>query len=112
MASTPYDLKEIRPPCPPIQPPDGDGAGIFRDRLDGDARELFDGREACGHLGEAVVPESPHAFTDRRALDLLTARLRDREALELLAHRQQLEDADPALVAGLVATRAALLAVE
>ena len=36
----------------------------------------------------------------------------DGERLELLGHRQQLEDADPALVAGLVAARAADLAVE
>src|SRR5207249_11917034 len=65
-----------------------------------------------GHFGEAVIPKRAHALADRRPLNVFAARLRDRQALELLAHGQQLVDADPALVAGLVATGAALLAVE
>src|SRR3989442_2034784 len=81
-------------------------------RLDGNAGELFDRGQAGGDLRQAVVPEGSHALADRRPLDVLAARLRDREALELLAHGQELVNADPPLVAGLVASRATLLAVE
>ena len=49
---------------------------------------------------------------ERRALDLLAARVLRREPAEVLGHGHQLVDADPALVAGLVAAGAALLAVE
>src|SRR5215212_2993391 len=80
--------------------------------LDANAGELFDRRQAGGHLGEAVVPERPHALADRGALDLLAAGVPHGQALELLRHGEQLVDADPALVARLVAARAALLAVE
>src|SRR5207249_905689 len=62
--------------------------------------------------GEAVVPERAHARGDRRALDVLATRLRGGERGQILRHREQLVDADPALVAGLVAARAAALAVE
>src|SRR5205823_10949927 len=81
-------------------------------RLNGDAGELFDGRQAGGYLRQAVVPQGSHALADRGALDVFSARLRDREAFELLAHGQELVHADPSLVAGLVATGATLLAVE
>jgi len=46
------------------------------------------------------------------ALDVLAARLLDCERGDLLVHREQLEDADPAAVAGLPAAGAAALAVE
>ena len=46
------------------------------------------------------------------ALDLVAARLRDRELCDRLGHGQQLEDADPAAVAGLVAAGTPLLPVE
>src|SRR5712691_11277856 len=81
-------------------------------RLDGDARELFDGRETGRDLRDAVVPECSHALGDRGTLEVLAARLLDRERLELLAHLEQLVDADPAAIARLVAARAAALAVE
>src|SRR6476646_5384480 len=81
-------------------------------RLDGDAGELFERGEPGGDLGEAVVPERPHALFDRGALDLLAARLRGGHRLEVLAHHEQLVDADPALVAGLAAAGTAFLAVE
>src|SRR5262249_2182903 len=80
--------------------------------LQRDARELFDRREAPGDLRQAVLPERAHACRDRRALDLLAARLLGGEMAELLGHRQQLVDADPALVTRLAAARAAALAVE
>ena len=63
-------------------------------------------------LLDAVLPERPHAALDRGELDLLAARVLRGEALELLAHHHELEDADPAPVAGVAAARAALLAVQ
>src|SRR6266496_2927044 len=88
------------------------GHGRRRRGLDGDARELFDRGQAGPDLGDAVVPERAHALLDRGALDLLAAGVLRRERRQLLAHLEQLEDADPALVAGLVAPRTALLAIE
>src|SRR5207248_2893210 len=69
-------------------------------------------RLSGGDLRDAVVPQRAHAFRDGGALELLAARLRRGEALELLAHLEQLVDADPAAIPGLVAPRAAALAVE
>src|SRR2546425_4080430 len=83
--------------------------GATSDRYAG---QLFDGRQPGRDLRDAVVPERAHALRDRRALELLAARLRGGEALQRLAHLEQLIDADPALVAGLVTARAAALAVE
>src|SRR5712692_10860815 len=71
------------------------------------AGQLFDGRQPGRDLRDAVVPERAHALRDRRALELLAARLRGGEAFQRLAHLEQLIDADPALVAGLVTARAA-----
>src|SRR5436305_4902830 len=82
------------------------------ENLNGDARELFDRGQARRDLGDAVVPERPHALLHRGSLELLAARLLRGERLERLAHRQELEDPDPALVTGLVASRAPALAVE
>src|SRR5690348_3841738 len=82
-------------------------------RLDrDDAGELFERGQARRDLRDAVVPEGRHALGDRGALELLAARLHGRQLLQRLAHDQKLEDADPALVAGLAAARAAALAVE
>src|SRR5205085_9034390 len=87
-------------------------ASMRRMQSDSDARELFDRRETGGHLGEPVVPQRLHAGVHRRAFDLLTRRMARRERREILGHLEQLVDADPAAVAGLVAARAAALAVE
>src|SRR5256712_4279326 len=84
----------------------------WKPRLDRDAGELFDRGQAGGDLGDAVVPEGAHAVLDRGALDLLAARVLRGERLQGLGHLEQLVDADPPLVAGLVAARAAALAVE
>src|SRR5712691_110760 len=80
--------------------------------LDGDARELFDARETRCNLCEAVVPQRLHVALERCALDLLARRVSRGERCKRLGHHEQLVDADPALVARLVAARAALLAVE
>src|SRR5918996_3120588 len=80
--------------------------------LDEDAGEFFERREARGDLREAVVPEGIHAHVEGGALELLAARVLRGEAAEVLAHHHELVDADPALVASLVAARAAALAVE
>src|SRR5947199_6889150 len=81
-------------------------------RLDRNARQLFDRRQAGGDLRQAVVPQRPHALADRGALDLLAARFRNGQALDGLAHLEQLVDADPPLVACLAAARTAALAIE
>src|SRR4051812_31404001 len=106
MASTPYEFKEIRPPGSPTTSRRA-ARPESSSRLDGDSGELLDGRQARGHLGQAVVPQGSHAFADRCPFDVLAACLGDRQGLELLAHRQELVVADPAFVAGLVAPWAA-----
>src|SRR5581483_1180819 len=80
--------------------------------LHGDARELFDAREAGGDLGETVVPHRLHAARQRRPLDLLARRVTRGERREILGHREELVDPDSPLVPGLVAARAAALPVE
>src|SRR5215203_5751384 len=77
-----------------------------------DTTQLLERRHAGRHLGQTVVPERPHPLPDGLALEVLTARARNGQRLELLAHHHQLEDSDPALVAGMATARAAALAVE
>src|SRR5581483_4891865 len=81
-------------------------------RLARDAGELFDRGEPLGHLLEPVVPERAHALLLRHALELVAAAAARGDRLERVAHRRELEDADTAAIAGLVAARAAAPAVE
>src|SRR2546421_6726216 len=80
--------------------------------LERDSGELFDRRQAGGDLCQAVVPQRAHSLADRGPLDLFAAHVLDGERLDRLAHLEQLVDADPALIAGLAAARAASLAIE
>src|SRR4051794_7114333 len=66
-----------------------------------------------GHdLRQAVVPQGTHPLFGRLRFEVLPGRAPDGERLDLLGHHEQLVEADPALVARLPATWAALLAVE
>src|ERR687895_1268048 len=85
---------------------------MCRGSSDQDTPELLKRRDARRDLCKSVVPQRPHPLPDRLALEVLPARARDGERLELLAHHHQLEDADAALVARVPAPRAAALAVE
>src|SRR5437763_1051690 len=64
------------------------------------------------NAADAVLPHRPHALFDGSTLDLLARRLLGRELLEALAHREELEDADPPAVARLPAAGAPVAAVE
>src|SRR5690348_17120827 len=90
------------------------GVGTYRRRgLDrGDAGELFERGEAGEGLLDAVGPQCAHTARHRCPLELLVARLAGGERRELLVHLEDLEDADPALVAGLAAANAAVAAEE
>ena len=109
MVSTPYDLKKVRPHRTTARRL-GRG-GSSSSQIETRASSSMDVRPAATLArpsSQSVRMPSPSAarsISSREAL--VTAR-----GLQLLAHRQQLVDADPALVAGLVATGAALLAVE
>src|SRR5579862_3582645 len=82
-------------------------------QLDGeDPGKLLDRGQPARDLRQAVVPERPHAAADGCTVDLVACRLGCGERLDLLGHRQQLVDADPAAVARLVAARAAALPIE
>src|SRR5436305_7562708 len=80
----------------------------YSDRAD--AGELFDRGQSREDLLDAVGPERVHRALHGRALELLVARLSRRERRELLVHRQELEDADPAAIPGLPAADAAVAA--
>src|SRR5215210_8171259 len=77
-----------------------------------DTAELLQRGDAGGDFREAVVPQRAHAALHRRALEVIAVGAGNCERLELLRHHEQLEDADPAAVAGVAASRAPALAVE
>src|SRR4051812_16510560 len=61
--------------------------------------DLLQVGEAFLHLPERVQPERLHAVADGRRLEEVGARALVREPAELVVHRQDLVDADAALVA-------------
>ena len=83
-------------------------------RSDGryDARELLERGEPGGGLRDTVVPERAHPGRCRSPFDFLAVRVPGGKLLELVVHDEQLEDADPTLVAGAAAAGAANLSVE
>src|SRR4051794_6541938 len=78
--SCPFGAKQPARTCQPSR--GSDPFSRVGGRLDRDAGELFDGRQARGDLRQAVVPERAHAVRQRGALELLAARLRRRETLQ------------------------------
>src|SRR5437879_11254796 len=67
------------------------------------SRDLLDRGDAHADLLDAVLLEQAHALLDRDLADRVGRRALDRHLPDLLAHDHRLVDADPALVAGVVA---------
>src|SRR4029077_15507969 len=63
-------------------------------------------------LLDAIGPEGAHTPVQRRPLELLVTRLPRGEGRQLFIHRQELENADPAGVAGLPTADTAVAAEE
>src|SRR5205809_2686048 len=76
------------------------------------AGELLDGGDARGNLPDPVFPHRAHPLLACSPLELVTGCPFGRELLQPLAHLEQLEDADPAAIAGLAAPGAAPAPVE
>src|SRR3954451_25370796 len=72
-----------------------------------DARDLGDRRDAAAHLLQAVLAQAHHALAHRLVGDRVGGLARDRHLADRLGDRHDLVEADPALVAGAAAARAA-----
>src|SRR5204862_1378504 len=73
----------------------------------GDPEHFLDGRNAELDLLQAVITERRHALVDCHLADLIGRRALDREIADLVRVEHDLVEADPAAIAGVVATSAA-----